>query len=325
MSIPVDYGRGIFLVDADYLRPGLAAIHLIVEGGRVAVIDTGTSHSLPGLRAALGHLGLSDEAVDYVILTHVHLDHAGGAGSMMRAFPNARLVVHPRGARHMIDPSKLIEGAAAVYGEDYIRRVYPDILPIAASRVVEAPDNTEIHLAGRKLVCLDAPGHAYHHNCILDVQGGIFSGDVFGLSYRELDVDGRQFIFPTTTPTQFDPEAMHRTIRRLVDLAPPAIYQTHYGKFADVAGGARDLLRRLDAIVALAIAETGEGDERHRALKRAMTAYLVAEARGHGCRLSEAELAAIWEMDVELNTQGLTYWLDKQAVTRQSRRHETRM
>jgi glyoxylase-like metal-dependent hydrolase (beta-lactamase superfamily II) len=311
MGDPVDYGNGIFLVDADYLRPGLAAIHLIVEQGRAALIDTGTSHSLPGVLAALDSLGLPPAAVDYVILTHVHLDHAGGAGAMMRAFPGARLVVHPRGARHMIDPSKLIEGATAVYGADTIARVYPDILPVEAARVLEAPEGAEFPLAGRKLACFDAPGHAYHHICIRDASGGIFTGDVFGLSYRELDVEGRQFVFPTTTPTQFDPEAMHRTVERIVALAPRAVYQTHYGRFTDVAGGARDLLRRLDHLVALARAEPAAGEERQLHLQEAMTAYLIAEARRHGCTLPDSELARIWAMDMELNSQGLLYWLDK--------------
>ena len=303
----VDFGHGIHLVDADYLRPGLAAIHLIVEKGRAALVDTGTSQSLPGLLAALGELGLSADSVDYVILTHVHLDHAGGAGAMMRAFSKARLVVHPRGARHMIDPSKLIEGATAVYGADYIAKIYPDILPIDAARVDEAPEGAEFLLAGRKLTCFDAPGHAYHHICIQDeATGGVFTGDVFGLSYRELDVEGRQFVFPTTTPTQFDHQAMRQTVERIVALDPPAVYQTHYGQFTDVPGGARDLLRRLDHLVVLTLAEkTEEG------LKAAMTDYLIAEARDHGCALSDAALKEIWAMDLELNSQGLSYWLEK--------------
>lgn len=314
MSGSVDFGHGIHLVDADYLRPGLAAIHLVVEQDRAALVDTGTSHSLSHVLAALKERGLSPDSVDYVILTHVHLDHAGGAGTMMRAFPGARLVVHPRGARHMVDPSKLIEGATAVYGPDYIAEVYPDILPVEAGRVEEAPEGAEFLLAGRKLTCLDAPGHAYHHIAIRDgATGALFTGDVFGLSYRELDVDGRQFVFPTTTPTQFDPDAMRRTVERIVALEPPAIYQTHYGKFTDVAGGARDLLRRLDHIVALARNAPVEGNERHRHLKAAMTAYLIAEARAHGCALPEREMERIWETDLELNSQGLLYWRDKPA------------
>jgi glyoxylase-like metal-dependent hydrolase (beta-lactamase superfamily II) len=311
MGVPVDFGEGIYLVDADYIRPGLAAIHLIVEKDRAALVDTGTSLSLPSVMDALGQLGLTQQSVDYVILTHVHLDHAGGAGAMMRAFPGAKLVVHPRGARHMIDPSKLIEGASAVYGEAYIAKVYPEILPVEAARVIEAPEGAEISLAGRKLTFLDAPGHAYHHIAIADARGGVFTGDVFGLSYRELDVGNRQFIFPTTTPTQFDVEAMHKTVARILALHPPAIFQTHYGKIVDVDGAARDLLRRLDHIVGLAVAETSAGEERHRHIKAKMLDYLIAEARLHGSPLPDSALTEIWGMDIELNTQGLTYWLDK--------------
>lgn len=111
-----DYGNGIVAFDAGYVRPILAAIHMVVEGGRVAFIDTGSNDALPNALAALGKLGLDASAVDYVILTHIHLDHAGGAGTLMQAFPTARLVVHPRGARHMAEPSKLVAGVTAVYG-----------------------------------------------------------------------------------------------------------------------------------------------------------------------------------------------------------------
>ena len=108
----------------------LAAVHLVVENGRAAFVDTGTNASLPSALAALEVLGLTPDCVDYVMLTHIHLDHAGGAGAMMRRFPHARLVVHPRGARHMADPSKLVAGANAVYGRDEVRRLYGDVLPI---------------------------------------------------------------------------------------------------------------------------------------------------------------------------------------------------
>ena len=119
-----DYGKGIIAFDAGYVRPILAAIHLVVEQGRVAFVDTGTNNALDNALAALNKLGLDNPAVDYVILTHIHLDHAGGAGSLMAAFPNARLVVHPRGARHMAEPSRLVAGVTAVYGADYVQRVY---------------------------------------------------------------------------------------------------------------------------------------------------------------------------------------------------------
>ena len=306
-----DYGNGIVAFDAGYVRPILAAIHMVIENDRVAFIDTGSNDALPNALAALGKLGLGVDAVDYVILTHIHLDHAGGAGSLMAAFPNAKLIVHPRGARHMAEPSKLIAGVTAVYGAEYVKRVYGEILPIPAERIVEAPDGHIVSLAGRGLLCLDTPGHARHHICIVDRKtGGVFTGDMFGLSYRELDVDGRQFIFPTTTPTQFEPEEMRRSIQRLLSFAPEAMYLTHYSRVVEVPQRAADLLRHLDVLVAMAKAEKDAGGERHQRLKQAGTRYLLEQLRAHGCRLPEAELLDIWETDLELNAQGLGVWLD---------------
>jgi len=306
-----DYGNGIVAFDAGYVRPVLAAIHLVIENGRVAFIDTGSNDALPNASAALRKLGLDAAAVDYVILTHIHLDHAGGAGSMMRAFPHARLVVHPRGARHMAEPSKLVAGVTAVYGEEYVQRVYGEILPIPAERIVEAPDGHVISLSGRELICLDTPGHARHHICIVDQKAkAIFTGDMFGLSYRELDVDGRQFIFPTTTPTQFEPEEMRASIQRLLALQPEAMYLTHYSRVPNVHAQGAELLRNLDALVELALREQASGAQRHDRIKQKMTEYLLAEIRQHGCRLAESTLLDIWATDLELNAQGLGVWLD---------------
>lgn len=308
-----DYGNGIVAFDAGYVRPILAAIHMVIENGRVAFIDTGSNDALPNALAALKKLGLDEAAVDYVILTHIHLDHAGGAGSLMAAFPKARLVVHPRGARHMAEPSKLVAGVTAVYGADYVDRVYGEILPIRAERIIEAPDGHVVSLAGREFLCLDTPGHARHHICIVDRKtSGIFTGDMFGLSYRELDVDGREFIFPTTTPTQFEPEEMHRSISRLLSFAPEAVYLTHYGRVPNVPQRASDLLRHLDVLVAMALAEKDQGAARQQRIKQAMTRYLFEQIRIHGCELPNTELMAIWETDLELNAQGLCVWLDSQ-------------
>ena len=306
-----DYGNGIIAFDAGYVRPILAAIHMIVENDRVAFVDTGSNDALPNALAALERVGLDQSAVDYVILTHIHLDHAGGAGSMMQAFPNARLVVHPRGARHMAEPSKLVAGVTAVYGAEYVQRVYGEILPIPAERIIEAKDGDVISLAGRELEFVDTPGHARHHICIVDRRtSGIFTGDMFGLSYRELDVDGRQFIFPTTTPTQFEPDEMRISIRRLMSRQPECLYLTHYSRLHDVQSQGANLLRRLDALVDIALLHAQDGDARHQNVKQAITGYLLAEVRAHGCLLPDDVLLDIWETDLELNAQGLAVWLD---------------
>jgi len=308
-----DYGNGIVAFDAGYVRPILAAIHMVIENGRVAFIDTGSNDVLSNALAALKKLGLDVAAVDYVFLTHIHLDHAGGAGSMMAAFPNARLVVHPRGARHMAEPSKLVAGVNAVYGAEYVTRVYGDILPIPAERIIEVPDGSLISLAGRELLCLDTPGHARHHICIVDQKtGGIFTGDMFGLSYRELDIDGRPFIFPTTTPTQFELREMRQSILRLLSYNPEAMYLTHYSRVQNVHKLGEDLLRRLDAMVDMALAEKDSGADRHQRIKQGLSAYLLAEIRAHGCQLAEPALIDLLETDLELNAQGLSVWLDTQ-------------
>jgi glyoxylase-like metal-dependent hydrolase (beta-lactamase superfamily II) len=306
-----NYGNGIYAFDSGYIRPGLDAIHMVVEGDQVAFVDTGVASSLPNALEALKMLGLGVDAVAYVMLTHVHLDHAGGAGTMMRQFPRAKLVVHPRGARHMADPSKLIAGASAVYGAEYVKKVYGDIAPIPVERIMEAHDGDTVSLGGRTLTCIETPGHALHHQCIIDeTSGGVFTGDTFGLSYGELDVGAAQFVFPTTTPVQFDPDAMRHSVERILDLAPEALYLTHYGQLRDVFKAGSNLLRRLDAMVDLANREHLADGKRPERLQRSITDYLFDEARAHGCRISDAVLQALLETDIVLNVQGLVYWLD---------------
>lgn len=308
------YEHGIHAFDAGYVRPILAAIHLIVDNGRVALVDTGSNDSLPNVLAALDKLGLGRDAVDYIILSHIHLDHAGGAGTLMRELPNAKLVVHPRGSRHMAEPSKLVAGVTAVYGQEYVDTVYGEILPIPAARIIDAHDGLVLPLGGRELLCIDTPGHAKHHICVVDRKSGaIFTGDMFGLSYREFDVDGRQFILPTTSPTQFDPAEMHASIDRLMSFAPSAMYLTHYAQVHDVPAQAEALRRRLDQHVAIAEQHAAAGEGRHAAIKDGITAYLLSELRAHGCSLPEAEIVEVLATDLELNAQGLEYWLDHRA------------
>ena len=311
MSKITRYDHGIFAIDADYVRPKLAAIHLIVENGRAALVDTGCNDSVPNVLAALDELEIPHQNVDYVILTHIHLDHAGGAGLMMQQFPNARLVVHPRGARHMADPSRLIEGTVGVYGAEATYRLYGDVLPIDASRIVEATHELCIELGGRQLLCLDTPGHAKHHIGIVDRKSGhIFTGDIFGVSYRELDTDGRQFVFPTTTPVQFDSEAMHASIDLLVSYRPQAMYLTHYSRLLDVPRQATELHRLVDAHAKIALGEKNSGSERNEKIRQGLARLLLEETASFGCRLSSAEILAVYDNDLTLNAQGLGVWLD---------------
>ena len=304
------YTHGIYAFDAGYIRPQLAAIHLIVENGRVAVVDTASNACLPRALEALQTLGLSPASVDYVFLTHVYLDHAGGAGAMMQAFPEARLVVHPRGARHMADPTKLFAAVQGVYGAAEAHRLYGDLLPVAVDRILEAGDCFSFNLASRTLVCLDTPGHARHHLCLLDTHSGcLFTGDIFGLSFRELDVDGRPSVIPTTTPTQFEPEVMHQSVDRILAYRPEALYLTHFAQVRDVARLGDDLHRLIDAHLAVAERERDSGPERGARILNGLWALMDAEAARQGWRLPPEQWRAVLEPDIELSAQGLDYWL----------------
>ncbi|GAB2792283.1 MBL fold metallo-hydrolase [Dyella kyungheensis] len=309
----------IYTIDTGFVRPRFDAAYLLVENGRAAFIDCGTNYAVPRMLEALGATGLAASDVDWLILTHVHLDHAGGAGELMAQLPNARLVVHPRGARHMIDPSQLWAGASAVYGEEVMDTTYGRLRPIAAGRVVEAPDGHVVQLAGRPLLCLDTPGHARHHLCVYDERAKVcFTGDTFGLSYREFDTAGGAFILPTTSPVQFDPDALHASIRRLVALKPAAMYLTHYDRVEQVARLADDLHEQIDAMVSLAQSaqdNSANAEQRHEAMKVALADLYLSRAHAHGWNGNRAALLEILGMDVELNAQGLGIWLD----SRQSR------
>src|SRR5262252_7164347 len=169
----MQFEPNIFAIDTEYIRPNLAASHLIIENGRAAFVDTGANSSVPHLLQALSQHGLEPADVDYVFLTHVHLDHAGGAGALMRSLPNAKCVVHPRGARHMIDPSKLVAASKSVYGEKRFAKLYGDLNPIPAERVITVQDGDRLNLSSREYTFIHTAGHANHHYCIIDQQAKI--------------------------------------------------------------------------------------------------------------------------------------------------------
>jgi len=304
-------GNGVYLVDTLYLRPGLAASHLVVDDGHAAFVDTGAAPAAPRLLAALDELGIAREQVDYLFLTHVHLDHAGGAGQLMRALPNARAVLHPRGAPHLIDPTRLVAGSIQVYGEALYRQLYGELIPIPAERVVIAEDRQRIALGRRTFEFIDAPGHAKHHHCPIDLDSReVYSGDNFGICYREFDTARGPFMLPTTTPVQFDPDALHATIDRLMSYRPQRVLQTHFGPVTDLERLAADLHAALVELVRIA-REHAQAPDRRERIEADMFRYFSARLDEHGYPGDLARRHELLDGDVRLNTAGLEVWLDR--------------
>jgi glyoxylase-like metal-dependent hydrolase (beta-lactamase superfamily II) len=303
--------HGITAVDTEYLHPGHAASHIIQDGDRAAFVDVGTNYSVPHLLDALEVLGIALEAVDYVFLTHVHLDHAGGAGLLLEALPNARAVLHPRGAPHMTEPEKLIAGSKAVYGEERFNKLYGALRPISAERMRITQDGLRLQLGQRELEIIHTPGHAMHHYAVVDAaHASIFPGDTFGVSYRELDSVRGAFILPATTPTQFDPEQHIASIDRMAAYRPESMYLMHFSRVTHIARLASDLKDRIRELVDIT-ERNADAPGRYEAIRGDMLSLWLGLARKHGVQLGDAEIARLLEGDLDLNTQGLIVWVDR--------------
>ena len=298
---------GISVIDSEYYSKDFAAIYLLKQKNKVIIIETGTNYSVPYVKEALSQIGLSFSDVSYVIPTHVHLDHAGGAGLLMMQCQNAALVVHPRGARHLIDPSKLVAGAKAVYGENKFKEYYGEIFPIDANRVIQADDNFILDFDGRELRFIDTPGHARHHFCIWDkATKSMFTGDTFGISYRDLDHQDELYILPSTSPVQFDPEALIQSINRIMEFKPERVCLTHFSAIKPTKKATNKLIESIHFVSNLAIKYADKNDSESIIYKKMMD-YFLEGLNEIGFQNNDYAKDRL-SLDVLINTQGLIYW-----------------
>jgi glyoxylase-like metal-dependent hydrolase (beta-lactamase superfamily II) len=299
--------NGVSVIDSGYFSKDFAAIYLIKQNNKVAIIETGTTFSVSNVQKALEKDGLSFLDVAYIIPTHVHLDHAGGAGELMKHCPNATLIAHPRGARHLIDPTKLIAGAMAVYGEKQFNKLYGKIIPIEADRVIEADDNFTLDFDGRELKFLDTPGHARHHFCIWDKQTkSMFTGDTFGISYRDLDHNNQVYIFPSTSPVQFDPEELIKSIHKIMEYNPQRVCLTHFAAIKPTHKVVEQLIDGIQFVSNLAKKYATEDDAKL-LIHNDMMSYFLKGFEKIGVKDLDFCRERL-ELDVKINTLGLIYW-----------------
>ncbi|RUM78019.1 MAG: MBL fold metallo-hydrolase [Candidatus Thioglobus sp.] len=302
---------GITCIDTEHMRKDFVAAYLIEDKGRAAFVDTGCYLSVPTLLATLDAKNIQRENVDYILLTHIHLDHAGGAGELIKYLPNATVYVHEYGAAHLIDPSKLRAGVIGVYGELFFKQFLGDLIPTPEDKVIIAKDGDTITLGNRILKFIDTPGHARHHVCIWDEKSqGLFSGDTLGVSYREFDTDQGELIFPPTTPVQFDPEVWKNTIHKLMALQPKYAYLTHFNRIEFTRQSANMLIQHIDGFVEIA-KTLKDQPNRHKAIKESLLNYLLDIATKHGVVLDEVQQVKLFKGDLEICAQGLGVWLDK--------------
>ncbi|MFT4622557.1 MAG: glyoxylase-like metal-dependent hydrolase (beta-lactamase superfamily II) [Myxococcota bacterium] len=306
-------------IDCHYMgAPGVAATYLFRAGPDAVFVETNTSAAVPRMLAALAHEGLSPEQVKYIIITHVHLDHAGGAGALLQACPNAILLAHPRAAPHAIDPSRLVTSATAVYGAERFAALYGEVVPVPAERVRIMADGETLELHGRTLTFLHTRGHANHHFVVHDTgSDAVFTGDAFGVLYPALQTNGT-LAFPSTSPTDFDPAAAREAVHRIVATGAVRVFPTHMGEHTEIdaiAGMLDTQLLAAEAVLDEADASGLDGEALDRFCAERVHAGFVALLSAHGL----ADDPRAWEVvaiDEDLNAQGVAFAVRKRRYKR---------
>jgi glyoxylase-like metal-dependent hydrolase (beta-lactamase superfamily II) len=311
LTLITNLGCGIYQIDVCDQEPERTSCYLIMAE-KAALIETGPTPGTIHIKDALKNLGIPPEKIDYIIVTHIHLDHAGGAGTIARDLPQAKVYVHPRGARHLVDPARLAAGARTIYGDTF-ERLFGEILPIPGDRVNTPADGETLDLGGGRLLTFyHAAGHARHHFVIHDpASRGIFSGDALGVRFQALSsIIGSDFTLLSSPPTEFDPAGAIETFERVSRLDLDYIYFTHYGR----AGGVSAVLTRLGEqaktfeLIGRQVIAAGGGV---REIEEALWDMVMDQVGGYGLTDRSHPALKFLELDLRLNAQGINHYLEK--------------
>lgn len=295
---------GIWRFDTRYIRPRHTSCAIVVDGDRAAIFDTGVPGNVDALVAAVESLGIPADAVDWVVVSHAHLDHMAGVGPLIQRLPRARVAAHPSAAPHVIDPEKLEKGSRAVFGDEFVDRYYAGVEPVPAERVVETDDGGTLTLGARELQTIYAPGHAWHQQALWDARTAtVLAGDAFGLSYPELDGPDGPFVILPTAPPQLAPEAMHATLDRIVGLEPARVQPSHFAVIDEPGEVAGDLHRIMDEWLDITLEASSVED-----LIERLAAACAADLERRGRADEVPMMRGLYYMDLEVNAQGLWHW-----------------
>ncbi len=301
-------------IDCGYVEAGLACAYLVIDGDRAVFVENNTNFAVPLLLEALKEEGLSPEAVDYIIITHVHLDHAGGTGKLLAQCPNAKVLAHPKAAPHLIDPTRLIRSSIQVYGEKEFFQLYGEIQPVPENKVQTMRDGEEIQWGKRTLKFLHTKGHANHHFCIYDsFTNGIFTGDTFGIGYTLFRNGKDSLLYPSTTPTDFDPEEALSSIDKILSTGADKAYLTHFGVWEDMRGGASQMKEGIIAMKNIWVsAEKSElsGETLVAFCENRVLSYLEDQILKRHLPYGEKEERFIG-FDAQINAQGIAFKIER--------------
>ena len=300
-------------IDCEPATPGYVAAYLRIDGDACAFIESYTTHAVPHLLGALAEHRKRPEDVRWIVVTHVHLDHAGGASALLARCPNATLLVHPRAERHLVDPSKLVASAKAVYGEAHFEKVYGTIEPAPPARVRALADGETFELGASTLRVHHTAGHAKHHFVVDDpATRTVFTGDTFGLVYPLLQRAGR-FALPSTSPTDFDPVEARRSIQRVLDLGEEWACPTHFGEIRDLEEVARQLrtwIDRSEQWLEEAVRSDAPVERLAKKIADELQSAVAQDANERGMFLGRADWKLL-ELDIQLNADGIAFVADK--------------
>eukprot|EP01156_Anaeramoeba_ignava_P002886 Anaeramoba_ignava/a219873_28.p1 GENE.a219873_28~~a219873_28.p1 ORF type:complete len:365 (+),score=105.18 a219873_28:109-1095(+) len=222
------------------------------EKEEVAFIENNTNKAIPFLLDRLEKQNIAFESVKYLIVTHIHLDHAGATSQLVRKLPNATVVAHPRAVPHLINPSKLIAGVTEIYGKENFEKLYGEILPIEKNRIKSVEDYETLQIGSRNLTFIHTRGHAKHHMCVYDsVSKGIFTGDSFGISYPLINKKCQNLssiLFPSTSPIDFEPDQALLSLDKIINTGASHAYLTHYGIWEDLQFGKKLMTRNINKL-----------------------------------------------------------------------------